>query len=240
MFKKIQLAVFIACCNASSYAYVIDTHFTVENKTDVPMVITVDQPNGQTSNLLHIPAHESTQVYMQNGDNSGLLYQTSTSPFTIKANGKLYLQGRVAYYVGASVWNKYSFLDAISAADGVKVDPSYSCKNGGYNPTFENKIVIDGTPHDELPVKEFPSKVSCQGLKFSSLQDEDRHYTPTCFDGMSSTFWKEIIKSCHHNICHDVIRYTNGNEKYSVGLADSNPSKAEIDKRVGNLYCGSW
>ena len=46
MFKKISLALFITCISASSYAYVVGANLTVENKTDVPMVIEV-APNGQ-------------------------------------------------------------------------------------------------------------------------------------------------------------------------------------------------
>ena len=84
MFKKIPLALFISCISASSYAYMIGSNFTVENKTDVPMVLAVEQPNGQDGVTQQIPAHKITQVYLTNGDHSGLLYQASTAPFKIQ------------------------------------------------------------------------------------------------------------------------------------------------------------
>jgi hypothetical protein len=249
MFKKIQLGLLISCISLSSYAYVVQTNFTVENKTDVPMVISVDQPNGQGSNTLSIPAHESTQVQMQNGDSSGLLYQTATAPFTIKAdgkNGKLVAQGRIAYYVGASMWNKYSFLDALSAAEGITIDPIYSCRNGGYGTTFDNRIILDGTPGNELFAKIFPREVKCQGLKSSEFEEHNGiRYSPTCFDGTSSTFTKTYeglyCNPATPGICKQSFGYYDGKEMFFVEpLKDETALKAELIKKVGNGYCRSW
>src|SRR5437868_13183459 len=148
MFKKIQLGLIISCFSISSYAYVIGTNFTIENNTATPMVMTVEQPNGQAENTIHIPAHDTSKVYLQNGDNRGLLYQTSAAPFKIKEEGasdKILVNGRVVYYVGASLVNKYSFLNSVTAAENLKVDTIYSCQNGGYGSTFENKLVINGS-----------------------------------------------------------------------------------------------
>ena len=246
MFKKIYVALFISCISATSYAYVVGANLTVENKTDVPMVIVIDQPNGQAKDILQLPPHKSNQIYMQNGDNSGMLYQTSTAPFTIRetdANGKVYAQGRIAYYVGASMWNKYSFIDAVTAADNLKIDASYSCKNGGYNTTFENKIVIDGTPGNEMQARNFPSKASCQGFKASGIRENNQYYTAVCVDGTSSIFWKGIYQQCsvHGNFCYDVTGYYNGNKLYIISYTDDTIAlQNELDRIIGNSLCGKW
>ena len=80
MVKKIQLGLLISCISASSYAYVVQTNLTVENKTGVPMVMEIIQPNGQDRITKQIPAHEIIHAALENGDHSGLLYQTSTAP----------------------------------------------------------------------------------------------------------------------------------------------------------------
>ena len=185
MFKQIQSALLISCISVSSYAYVVQTNLTVENKTDVHMGIEIDQPNG-TKPYYGIPAHKSRKILLDNEDSSGLLYQTATAPFKIWAiypekdtqKNILSVQGRIAYYVGASMWNKYSFLNAVSAADNLKIDTTYSCKNGGYETTFENKIVINGKPGNVLVEKEFPSEVKCQGLKSSLFLDQNADNDP--------------------------------------------------------------
>ena len=173
MIKHIPLALFISCISVSASAYVIDTNFNVDNKTAVPMFIVINQPNGQIQLTKPLPPHQITKMDLSNGDHTGYLYQTSTAPFTIRekdANGKIVAQGRLAYYVGGSMWNKYSFLNEISAADNIQIEPNYSCHNGGYNYTFNNSIVINGTPGSGMAVKKFPSEVSCQGFKYSETR----------------------------------------------------------------------
>lgn len=245
MLKKISLVLLTTCISASSYAYVIGANLTVQNKTDVPMEIEITPPNKQEKVIKQIPAHETIHTYIENGDHSGWLYQTSTAPFTIKANNKLYAQGRIAFYVGASVGNKYSFLNAVSAADGIKVDPSYSCKNGGNGTTFENTIVIDGTPGNAMSVTEFPDDVSCQGIKSSVYnKDDNQDYTITCSDDTYSTFHQLTYTECVRFGCWWVYKYSNGEQKYwptsPERFADSFAFQRELDKRIGSGFCGTW
>lgn len=227
MLKKISLALFLSCINASSFAYVIDTDFTIENKTDVALTIEVEQPNGQPATGTTIPAHDFKKISLSNGDNSGMLYQKSSAPFNIKANDKVIVHGRLVYYVGASLGNKYSFLNAVTASDGISTDLSYSCKNGGYGKTFKNKIVISGNPDKELQIKRFPSDLSCQGLKSSTFNGR---YTPTCFDGSSSLFYKEREYGMGNN-------YTDDKQQFFVHFGEN---KARMDYQIGYLFCETW
>lgn len=244
MFKKIQLALIISCVSASSYAYVVETNFSVENKTDVPLAIVIDQPNGQKPIAKALPAHEVTTIKMDNGDHSGLLYQTSAASFTIKdtiQSVKAYAQGRIGYYVGASMGNKYSFLNAVSAAEGLTLDTNYSCKNGGYGTTFDNKLVIEGTPVKSLDGKEFPANVSCQGIKSSTLSEKNQEYVITCSDDSYSLFHQRFIYVCGHHDCFWSFSYRNGEQKYfPYYFTNSNQLHAELDNRVGKSFCGNW
>jgi len=243
-FKHMRTAIFLLCISTSSYAYIIQSNVTIENKTDIPLLITIDQPNKQGSNTLAIPAHLTTEIHVQNGDNSGQLYQTSTAPFKIKAaeTGLLYVQGRIAYYVGASLNDKYNFLNSVSYAPGLNVDMHYSCKNGSYDTTFENTIVIDGKPTNELVVKKFPSNLHCEGMVSSDLDKKSMDYTPSCFDGTRSTFWQYWHHGCEHNEhCLIYFAYTNGKLNYKLNyFADNAAMYDELNKVVGKNYCGSW
>jgi len=229
MFKKFLFASLISCISITSFAYVIDTNLTIENKTDVPLMLEVEQPNGQPATGISIPAHASNKINLSNGDSSGLLYQKSSAPFNIKANDKVIVHGRVVYYVGASLANKYSFLNAITASNGISVDPTYTCKNGGYGKTFKNKMVISGTSDTALEIKRFPSDLSCQGLKSSTY---DGRYTPTCFDGSSSLFYKI------HDYRAGVLYSNSGEEKeYFVHHGET---KGRLDYQIGYLFCETW
>jgi hypothetical protein len=246
MFKQIQLGLLISCISLSSYAYVVETNFTVENKTDVDMRIRIYQPNGYKPEY-YLAAHKTRIIWLENEDSSGLLYQTATAPFTIKAadeNEKLVAQGRIVYYVGASMWNKYSFLNSISAAEGITIDPIYSCRNGGYGTTFENKITIAGTPGNELFAKIFPREVKCQGLKSSEFDDHNgTRYIPTCFDGTSSTFTKTFDGPYPDPLVGWTWKfgYYDGNEMfYTKPLEDEEELKTEIIQKVGDGFCRSW
>lgn len=240
MFKKIQLAILISGISATSYAYVVESNLTVENKTNVPMVMIIEQPNGQPVKTISIPAHQTIdKQYMQNGDHSGLLYQTSSAPFKIREtdeNGKVLAQGRVVYYVGASLVNKYSYLNAVTAANNLTVDPVYTCKNGGYETTFENKLVIAGTADKELKIKKFPTDFSCQGFKSSTWNDATRQYTAVCFDGSSSTFTK-VPRDYYQG-----VGYSDGVNKYFVNLeqAGAMPMQGIFDNNIGQEYCETW
>lgn len=247
MFKKIFSAIFITCISASSYAYVIPTNFSIENKTNVDMTVEITPAvKGQEKITKQIPAHDTLQISLDNGDHSGWLYQTSTSPFIIKANGKPYVQGRIAYYVGASVGNKYSFLNAVTSADGVKVNPIYSCRNGGSNPTFENKIIIDGTPENALKLPDFPDEVSCQGIKYSHYDMETQDYNVTCSDDTYSTFHQLTDYFCFsiRIPCWWRYSYSNGEQSYKPRYPEKFPDAFaytdELNATVGKGFCATW
>jgi hypothetical protein len=247
MFKKIQFGLLLSCVSAYSYAYVINANLTVENKTDVPMVIVVDNPNGQAQLTQPIPAHKTTLLHLENGDHSGWLYQASTAPFKIRgenANGKVYVQGRLAYYVESAAWTKYSFLNAVSAADNLTVATNYTCENGGYSTALDNQIIISGTPENELKEKKFPTDLICQGLKSSTFRDSNNFYTPTCSDGKTSVFWKtddRMTTINGRNLWFHI--YTNGEDRFSIGglnkTEDSDLLQGELDRQIGNKYCKS-
>lgn len=241
----------IFCLGTTSYAYVIGTNLTIENKTDVPMLMLAEQPNGQANNTVYIPAHNTSHVYMENGDYSGLLYQMSNALFQIMGadDHKIYLQGRVSYYVGASVWNKYSFLDAVFAASGLEVDSVYTCKNGGANAVFENKIVIDGTPGSELQVKEFPAEMNCKGLKSSTMDTNGMQYYAICFDGERATYQQmEVHTHCgaFGNCEKDYTYRKSSDEKYvylrfdRLTNVDDETLHTALDNKGGNAFCNTW
>lgn len=231
MQKKLLLATLITCISATSYAYTIGANLTVENKTDANMEMIVEQPNHQQQKIIQLPAHTTIHDYMENGDTTGWLYQPSAATFTIKSNGKVYAQGRIAYYVGGSLGNKYTFLDAINTANGITIDPTYSCLNGGNN-TLENSFIINGTPGSTaLSVQQFPDKISCRGLKSSSY---DSNYTLTCFNGNTTTFIHSP-HCCMHG-CHD--DFFTDNDEYTIWRGGLN--LVNLDYQIGKRYCGNW
>src|SRR5262245_47243890 len=105
MFKKIPLALLISCISASSYAYFIKSNFQIENNTNIPMKVVMDQPNGQPTLEISVYPHDTTNVLIENGDHGGALYQASEAPFKIMSadKSKQYGQGRVAYQVWYSM-----------------------------------------------------------------------------------------------------------------------------------------
>lgn len=256
MFKKNLLALCIVCTSVSSYAYVIGANLTVENKTDTAMLLSIYNPNGQDKSFQYIPAHWTMQIYLENGDHSRWLYQMSTAPFKLTGaeDGKLYMQGRVAYYVGGlGVMTEYSFLDSISAASGLKVDATYMCNSGSANTVYENKIVITGKPDNELQVTEFPNDVTCQGLKSSSMEKYGKKYYPVCFNGDRTTYvLKDMNSSCDKGCITEYIYsdyYLNelgGGEirikfhTVSAKDVDDVALQAELDKKASRLFCNTW
>lgn len=251
MFKKIQLGLLISCISVSSYAYVVETNFTIENKTDLTMLIDLTLPNGD-NRLEFVYAHQTRVMALDNGDHSGLLYQTATAPFKIYAQTHIagedstYVlsgQGRIAFYVGASLGNKYSFLNAVTAADGLTVEPTYSCRNGGYGTTFDNKIVIDGKPGNELKVTAFPNEVMCKGVKSSGLRENHQYYTANCFDGTGSVFWKiDEDSGCNifHDRCETFFEYYNGKENLALRFFSESVNENELKAGLDSKTCGTW
>lgn len=263
MFKKISLAVLISCISVSSYANV-KTNFIIENKTNVDMVFTAKQPNNQDDITQVIPANDTRSVYMTDGLSDWWLYQSHTASFKIGERikndemGKLYVKGRIAYYTGSAYWNRYTFLDAISVADGLKVDPSYYCGTLGFgHPLLDNKIIINGTPGNILIEKDFPQPVTCHGLKSSVLVNHEDpstpQYTPTCFDYINTSYFfgKMEYQGCASGditgeTCQTILRYTNIDSGNSTRViindvhVDAQRLQAELDKQVGNPFCETW
>ena len=145
---------------------------------------------------------------MENGDASGLLYQAKVLPFSVKesATGIEQVNGRIAFYVGASVWNKYSFLDSVLASPSIKVKQYYSCDNGGSAGKFENILVISGNPNEiAAPAKLDNQFIQCKNkLEFSS-KINSTNYIGFCTSNKQivfhydSTVLESIVKPPH---CH--------------------------------------
>jgi len=238
--------------SASSYAYEIKSSLIVENKTDTSIIVDVDIPKEKTRSLLIRPnMTNQLDVSIEGWE----LYKSYPAPFTIKSNDahhKLYVQGRINYYVGAWPTVKYSSLDALSTADGLTIDTNYSCFPS--NTGFENKIVISGAPGSALHPTTLPTEMHCQGFKSSILQSDHLYYTPTCSDGKrNALFWKIFEKRDDQGYTH--FMYTKGylqelcidNGFYCDGgtLATLSQSDAAIKNMLDDIvrkgkFCGSW
>jgi hypothetical protein len=252
MFKKTYIALLISCISASSYAYEIKSNLTVENKTNISMVVNVEIPNIKTASY-SIPPYTTGKLDLS--INGWELYKYYPANLTIKSNDvhhKLYVQGRVNYYVGAWPTVQYNSLDALSAADGLTIDSTYSCFPS--SSTFENKIVIVGAPGSPLNPAAMPIEMHCQGFKSSVLQSDHIYYTPTCSDGKKSAFFWKILekddgkgvtnfmytKGYMDNLCYDNGMYCDGGSLPSSSLTDDK-IKEMLDNIVRRgVFCGSW
>jgi len=239
MFKKIQLALFFFGMSAASYAYVIETNFTIENHTDIPMTIAIDQPWGQDKITKSLAAHDTVTLKMQNGDTSGLLYQTSIAPFKIEsADAKTFVNGFVAYYVGGSVMNKYSFLH-ISSQRGLTVDSVYSCANGGANTILDNKLIIEET--SDTTKTKLIKEIRCEGIKSSTINKINQEYQITCSDDTNSLFHQRMIYSCTTHTCEWEFFYTNGEKRYWPKYSTRPETlHTELDAMIGKSFCANW
>src|ERR1700733_8677656 len=94
--------------SVAAHAYPIGTNFAIVNNTAVAMNLVISQPNGQAHVIKSIPANETTTVYLENGDKSWWLYQTSVANFSLNdaTTQTEYVNGRIAYYVGATQWTQ--------------------------------------------------------------------------------------------------------------------------------------
>ena len=193
MFKRFCFALFLFCMNISSYAYVIESTLTLKNNTDIPMVFTLEGQSFKRS----IPAHSTSTInkeMLNNNDYTGFLYRAAAQGFEIRgdnADNQLYVQGRIVYYISGSYWQKYSFLDSLSAAEGLTIDTGYTCEAN--TSVFNNSIIIDGKPGKVLqPVMDYSKDISCRGLKTSTLEQGPEFdkpiYKPTCRDGHTGSF----------------------------------------------------
>lgn len=240
LIKKIPCTLLFSLTSLTAHAYLIGTNFHIENNTPITMVIEIKQPNGQGDNIYELISHKNNQIYLSNGDNSGLLYQTSNATFTIHENdinGKIVAQGRIVYHVGAGMWLKYSFLDAITAADGLNVNATYSCLSGGYAGILNNKITLDGMPGDEMQATTFPAKATCKGFKSSILRENNQFYTPICVDGTNTVFWKSNPVKCDDTYCNTT--YSNDINDFRILYTDDTMAlQNELDREIGNDICG--
>lgn len=252
MLKKIHMALFISCISASSYGYEIKSNLIVENKTSISMVVNVEIPNIKTASYTIAP-YGSGQLDLT--INGWELYKYYPGSLTIKSNDahhKLYVQGRVIYYVGAWPTVKYNSLDALSVADGLTLDATYSCFSS--SSSFENKIVIKGAPGSPLNPPAIPAEMHCQGFKSSILQTEHIYYTPTCSDGKRSAFFWKILekdngegstdfmytKGYMDNLCFDNGLYCDGGRLPSNSLTDEKIKNMLDDIVRKGVFCGSW
>lgn len=75
-----------------------------------------------------IPAHSAFTInkeLLNNNDHTGFLYKAAAQRFEIRGDdvaNQLYAQGRIVYYISGSYWQEYSFLDSLSAAQGITID----------------------------------------------------------------------------------------------------------------------
>jgi hypothetical protein len=253
VFKKTYIALFISCLSASSYAYQINSTLFIENKTDKALELKVGTVDRQIE-IFSIAPHLSRKVDMSIGGWELYKYYPS-APFTISdaADHKLYVQGRVNYYVGPWPTKQYNSLDALSAATGLTLDPTYSCLPS--DSSFENKIVITGTPQGELQAAPMSSELHCQGFRSSSIRDSHQYYTPVCSDGKTSAiFWKIVeqdngygltnfvySKGNHDNLCSpDSGKYCEGGTLPNTWLDDAHIKNMLDDIVRKGAFCGSW
>lgn len=229
----------------SAYAYVIDQNLTIENKTNLPLYFEAQPPKGQANVTKYIHPHETVEIAVSNGDHTGWLYQPSTATFTIKDAGSSveYIRGRIAFYIGSAVWNKWSFLDSVSAGAGVNLDQTYSCKNGGNNYVFPHKLVIDGNPEGAAPGQTYTDQIRCEGLQSGSLRNAGHYYDVTCHDKSSATLMRDcagiIVNGVE--ICLFNISYKDGNgNSYGIPALADDGSVTPVNRFVGTRYCESW
>jgi len=255
MFKKLQLASLISCICVSTHAATINANFIIENNTNASLKLKLSQPNGQGERTLDIPAGQPVSIPVTNNDYWSI---NATNLATIKIlsaeEDKLYVKGQIVYKTNYDVvnvvLNRRSFLDSVSAADGLTVDTMYSCRSGNASSIFNNKIIITGTPGSAMTDYSLPSSVnSCKGVKSSILREKAHYYTPFCFDGTGgSTFWRnsEIYRksqSCSKaSGCKYFSFYYDGNEKLPItiitktSVVTSDDIKTALDK----VACGGW
>lgn len=252
--KKIFCAILVFFLPISVYAYVVSSDVTIDNQTDKNLVITFPQLYNQPPITKEIAAKHSETVSLDNGDHSGLLYQASVFPFNIKdvATGIEQVNGRMAFYVGASVWNKYSFPDSVQSSPSIQVKQSYSCDSGGSPGKFDNKFVITGNP-DELaaPVQSNKAYIHCITKLESSIKPNDYNYTGACTGNKQVNYFydsSEVFTFSHGWHCHWRLDggHPNGFDSYPdvIPVTCNQPqamTKEKLDKMVQDYkLCYDW
>ena len=196
----------------STYAYIIGSDLIIDNQTEKNLVVTIPQPDSRYPIQKEIPAKKEVTIYLENGDSTGLLYQAKTKPFSIKEAGTEIEQvnGRIAFYVGASVWNKYSFLDSVLSSPSIQVTQYYSCDNGGSDNKFQNKLVISGNPDGaSAPVKLDNNYIDCRNKLESSSKPTPANYVGICTNNQKVLFDYDPIPYYSHmegRHCHWVVK----------------------------------
>lgn len=246
MLNKLQLLsllLLLSCSSVSGYAYIIGTNLSIENRTNVNLTISIDSLNLEPPITQALPAHKTSIIYLENGDHTGWLYQTSATIFKIKsANNKVYAKGRIVFHVGGSLWKKYSFLDAVASAEGLQLSTRFSCVSGGDN-TLNNKIIIDGTLQGELKPTPFPNEMICEGLQSSLTQYKNSFYNVTCSNGDTEQFWKSRDRKLTDTELWAHI-YTNSDQTYYIYTKNEVEDKPQfqtvLDRQLGKPYCNYW
>lgn len=176
--------------SSASYAYVIGSDLIVENTTSTPLSITIEQPNAQPFIVKDIPANQTVTIYLENGDSSGWLYQAETAQFSIQdAHSHIeQINGRVAFYIGASYARKYSFIDSLQANKSIQLQKSYSCNPQSNGYVFKNKIRIGGMVSDNpAPILSHLDFIECQSDVDAGSHLEQNNYFLKCTNNEKET-----------------------------------------------------
>lgn len=245
MLKKLFFISFMCVAMLSSvHAYTVGQSFTVVNKTDASVDVSINVPNSKESIQRKIVAGGETTINMDTSSGSAPFYITRTD------NKELITQGRVVFYI--DIWaNRYSFLDAVSGSKGLDIDQKFYCQEeeaaGRLSqkvPAFDNQIVISGTPKGGIEkVTTFPAKIACKGLKSSELLPTygfETGYAATCHDGRKAEFFRDKSK-CKGALCHP-NGYTymeNGTQKRIDALINNLDKHNSMDAEIGNVFCNS-
>lgn len=247
MFKQLATALLLFCMSVSSYAYLIESTLKIKNNTDTPLIFVITNQTGAPFKKA-IPAHSESTIDKDvlNYHNSGLLYTASTHEFQIlsdDAESQLYVQGRVVYYIHGSYAYEYSFLDSLSAAEGLTVNPHYSCEAS--TDVFNNEITIDGKPSNTLlTVFTYPKSIYCQGFKSSTIEDKDENknsaYKAECMSGRTGvfdkmSFWvRDGDAKLHYGNFDEGVLYHIYAHLPESSILDGNAIKKALDNALSN------
>lgn len=190
MLKRLSATFILSCIALPSFAYTIGQQLTVTNNTDKDLQIDISKIHRQAAVSQFIPAHNTVTLYTENGDNSGFLNELAIAPFTITDATALtpsYVTGNINFFVG--VLHRYSYLNSVSAGEGINLDIKYSCEGGKLGRVFQNTIILNGTPSAEAPKLNISNK-SCVGLKQSELNEGFNRYSAFCFDESKSHYYR--------------------------------------------------
>jgi hypothetical protein len=184
MYKQIAAAL-LSCITFSSFAYTIGQQLTITNNTDTAMQIDIDAVNNQAAVSRAIPAHATIELYTENGDNSGWLYQLAIAPFKITdtTNKTEYVKGNLEFYVGGTYRRKHSFLNSVTAGKGLQLTTNYTCAVADDGYVRQNKIILNGTPTPVIKFENNPKQ--CVGIHSSTLVRKEENiydYTIHCSD----------------------------------------------------------